>query len=53
MEKKVILIGGASTQIWGKQYHQQDRVYSTKGLGAAINAMGNNGLVIKRWKRKS
>lgn len=51
VKKEVILVGGVGNK-WGSQYHQQDRIYSTKGLCGAINASGNNGLVIKKWKEK-
>lgn len=51
MEKQVIIRGGGCGGMWGKQFHQQDRVYDRKGMQTAINASGNNGLVIKRWQR--
>lgn len=48
MEKKIILLGGFGG-IWGNQFHQQDRCYDRKGIAQSINAMGNNGGVIRRW----
>ena len=47
-KNQVILIGGVSDVKWGKQYHQQDRVYDRTGIAQAINASGNNGNVIRK-----
>lgn len=51
MEKKIIIMGGIGKK-WGKQYHQQDRVYCNKGIFIAVEAT-RNGLVIKKWKKES
>ena len=45
--KKVEVIGGIGN-LWGIQFHQQDRIYNTKCLSPTINAMANTGLFIKR-----
>lgn len=45
--KKVEVIGGIGN-LWGNQFHQQDRIYNTKCLSPTINAMANIGLFIKR-----
>lgn len=46
-EKDVKVIGGVGGT-WGKQFHQQDRVYDTNMCCAAINAGGINGLYIRK-----
>lgn len=46
-EKAVIQIGGFGTTWGGEQFHQQNRVYSRKGISISINARGNNGCVVK------
>lgn len=53
MEKKknIVIRGGVSEIKWGEQFHQQDRVYDRKGISGAVNASGNNGLFIRKWKR--
>lgn len=51
MEKKELIriIGGVADSQWGKQFRQQDRVYDKRGISIAINAVGNNGCVVRRY----
>ena len=53
MERKELIriIGGGQDSQWGKQFRQQDRVYDKKGVSIAINAVGNNGCVVRRYKK--
>jgi len=50
LSEKVRVVGGIGT-IWGKQFHQQNRLYDTKGVSPAINAYIANGLIVKKWKK--
>jgi len=45
---KMIIRGGYGSK-WGRQYHQQDRVYDRKGISPAVNASANNGGFIRKW----
>ena len=45
--KNVNIIGGIGN-LWGRQFHQQDRVYNVKGISPAVNAMANNGLFVRK-----
>lgn len=47
--KEVKLVGGCGT-IWGKQFHQQNRVYSTKGVSPSMSASAINGLYVRKWQ---
>lgn len=51
--KQIRVIGGANDSVWGSQYKQQDRIIDKKCAGYAINTVGYNGLVVKKWQRKS
>ena len=53
MQKEIKVIGGANDSVWGSQYKQQDRIIDKKCTGYAINTVGYNGLVVKKWQRKS
>ena len=50
-DNKVLLMGGVGT-IWGKQFHEQNRVYSRSGVSVAVSASSINGLYVRKWKRK-
>ncbi len=49
---KIKVVGGIGT-MWGTHYHQQNRLYDTKGVSASMNACGANGIYVRKWKRKS
>ena len=49
--KQIRVIGGANDSVWGSQYKQQDRIIDKKCAGYAINTVGYNGLIIKRYER--
>lgn len=46
--KDVRVVGGLGN-IWGQQFHQQNRVYDTKMCCASLNAAAMNGLYIKKY----
>ena len=48
--KSVDIIGGVGN-LWGKQFHQQNRVYNVKGISPVLNAMANNGLYVRKVKK--
>ena len=48
LSKSVLLIGGIGT-IWGKQFHQQNRIYSQKGVSVSITESQINGLYLRKW----
>ena len=50
-EKMVVVIGGVSEKLWGKQFKQQFRVIDKKQINYALNTASYNGLVIKKWRK--
>lgn len=47
--KRVLLVGGIGT-MWGGQYHQQNRIYSPKGVSVSITQTQINGLYVRKCK---
>lgn len=47
--EEVRVVGGLGN-IWGRQYHQQSRVYDTKLCSPAITPLTISGLYVKKWK---
>ena len=50
--KEVSVIGGVGATWGGRQFKQQFRVIDAKQVSYALNTVGFNGLVVRKWKSK-